>query len=134
MRDAMRSLASTWRRNEIAWHFTDAATNSDGPMTPVLKLRGTAAAALVVFLVGCSTTLPSSGDSDLALYRRVMDRIHASYVEPVDDDRMMKDSLKGMLTGLDPHSDYMDEDEYREMLADSHGRSEERRVGKEGRA
>jgi carboxyl-terminal processing protease len=91
-------------------------------MTPVLKLRGAAAAALVLFfLVGCSTTLPSSGDPDLALYRRVMDRVHASYVEPVDDDRMTKDALKGMLTGLDPHSDYMDEDEYREMLADSHG-------------
>jgi carboxyl-terminal processing protease len=26
-----------------------------------------------------------------------------------------------MLTGLDPHSDYMDENDYREMLADSHG-------------
>jgi carboxyl-terminal processing protease len=90
-------------------------------MTPVLKFRGAAAVALVFFLIGCSTTLPSSGDPDLALYRRVMDRVHASYVEPVDDDRMMKDSLKGMLTGLDPHSDYMDEDEYREMLADSHG-------------
>jgi carboxyl-terminal processing protease len=90
-------------------------------MTPVLKLRGVAAAALALSLIGCSTTLPSSGDPDMALYRRVMDRVHASYVEPVDDDRMMKDSLKGMLTGLDPHSDYMDEDEYREMLADSHG-------------
>ena len=90
-------------------------------MTPVLKLRGAAVAALVLFLVGCSTTLPSSSDPDLALYRRVMDRVHASYVEPVDEDRMTKDALKGMLTGLDPHSDYMDEDEYREMLADSHG-------------
>src|SRR5258708_11587040 len=50
-----------------------------------------------------------------------MDRVHSSYVEPVKDDGLMKDSLKGMLTGLDPHSDYRDEDEYREMLADSHG-------------
>ncbi|HJT08327.1 MAG TPA: S41 family peptidase [Stellaceae bacterium] len=90
-------------------------------MTPVLKLRGGAAAALVLFLIGCSPTLPNGSDPDLALYRRVMDRVHASYVEPVDDDRMTKDALKGMLTGLDPHSDYMDEDEYREMLADSHG-------------
>jgi carboxyl-terminal processing protease len=121
MRERREIAIATWRRNEIAWHFTDAANNSDGPMTPVLKLRGAAAAAVVLFLVGCSTTLPSSGDPDLALYRRVMDRVHASYVEPVNEDRMMKDSLKGMLTGLDPHSDYMDEDEYREMLADSHG-------------
>jgi carboxyl-terminal processing protease len=90
-------------------------------MNPAYLLRRAAAAAVFLSLIGCSATLPTAGDPDLALYRRVMDRVHASYVEPVNDDHLMKDSLKGMLTGLDPHSDYMDEDEYREMLADSHG-------------
>jgi carboxyl-terminal processing protease len=90
-------------------------------MNSACCLRRAAAAVAFLSLVGCSTTLPTTGDPDLALYRRVMDRVHSSYVEPVNDDRLMKDSLKGMLTGLDPHSDYMDEDEYREMLADSHG-------------
>jgi carboxyl-terminal processing protease len=50
-----------------------------------------------------------------------MDRVKSSYVEPVDDKQLTRDSLKGMLTGLDPHSDYMDESEYQEMLSDSHG-------------
>jgi carboxyl-terminal processing protease len=109
------------RRKEITWHFTHAANNCDGPMKPAFHLRHAAVAAVFLSLIGCSTTLPTAADPDLALYRRVMDRVHSSYVEPVDDDRLMKDSLKGMLTGLDPHSDYMDEDEYREMLADSHG-------------
>jgi carboxyl-terminal processing protease len=90
-------------------------------MNPAFHFRRAAAAAVLLSLVGCSTTLPTTGDTDLSMYRRVMDRVHSSYVEPVNDDRLMKDSLKGMLTGLDPHSDYMDEDEYREMLADSHG-------------
>ena len=53
--------------------------------------------------------------------RKVMDRVQASYVEPVDTSQLVKDSLKGMLTGLDPHSDYMDENEYREILSDAHG-------------
>jgi carboxyl-terminal processing protease len=90
-------------------------------MNPVCHVRRAAAVVAFLSLVGCSATLPTTADPDLALYRRVMDRVHSSYVEPVGDDRLMKDSLKGMLTGLDPHSDYMDEDEYREMLADSHG-------------
>src|SRR5258708_18442907 len=109
------------RRKEITCHFPNAANNCDGRLTPVFVLRRPAAAAVLLPLIGCNATLPTAGDTDLALYRRVMDRVHSSYVEPVNDDRMMKDSLKGMLTGLDPHSDYMDEDEYREMLADSHG-------------
>ncbi len=109
------------RRKEITWHFTNASNNCDGPMNPASHLGRAAAAAVLLSLIGCNATLPTAGDTDLALYRRVMDRVHSSYVEPVNDDRMMKDSLKGMLTGLDPHSDYMDEDEYREMLADSHG-------------
>ncbi len=67
------------------------------------------------------TSVSGSSDPDLALYRRVMDRVRESYVEPVKEDQLVKESLKGMLTGLDPHSDYMDESEYEEMLADSHG-------------
>jgi carboxyl-terminal processing protease len=87
--------------------------------------RAGAALALSLFLAlgGCGGMHASTSqdEQDLALMRRVMDRVQSSYVEPVSDDRLVKDSLKGMLTGLDPHSDYMDENEYREMLADSHG-------------
>ena len=95
-------------------------------MTPALSPRRAAAMAvsafLVLSLIGCAgAPSGSSGDQDLALMRRVMDRVQSSYVEPVSEDRLTKDSLKGMLTGLDPHSDYMDENEYLEMLADSHG-------------
>ncbi|HEX7968289.1 MAG TPA: S41 family peptidase [Stellaceae bacterium] len=84
--------------------------------------KGALAALALLSLIGCSTAMPgNASDPDFALYRRVVDRVRSGYVEPVSDDRLVKDSLKGMLTGLDPHSDYMDEDEYREMLADSHG-------------
>jgi carboxyl-terminal processing protease len=82
----------------------------------------TLAGAALLALVACSSTPAGSvKDTDLALIHEVMERVRASYVEPVGADRLTKDSLKGMLTGLDPHSDYMDENEYQEMLADSHG-------------
>jgi carboxyl-terminal processing protease len=76
-------------------------------------------------LVACSG-LPQSGakddqQSDMAFYHDVIERVRSSYVEPVGDDKLVTDSLKGMLNGLDPHSDYMTEGEYQEMLDDNSG-------------
>ena len=93
-------------------------------MNTAFYLRRTALAALattLVLLAGCSGAPSTSGDTDLSLIRQVMGKVQASYVEPVDKNQLTKDSLKGMLNGLDPHSDYMDESEYDEMLSDSHG-------------
>ncbi len=38
----------------------------------------------------------------------VYQRIKASYVEPVDDDKLIRGAIDGMLAGLDPHSAYLD--------------------------
>ena len=51
----------------------------------------------------------------------MLDKVHASYVDPVNDQSLLDNSLKGMLTGLDPHSDFMTEHEYQDMLDDSAG-------------
>jgi carboxyl-terminal processing protease len=95
-------------------------------MNSASSFRQIGAAALVgaalLALVACSGTQSRSAKGpDLALINEVMDLVRAKYVEPVGADQLTRDSLKGMLTGLDPHSDYMDEDDYQEMLADSHG-------------
>lgn len=80
---------------------------------------------LALALTGCEGQFQSTGSApqvaDLALYRSVLDRVRSSYVDPVSDGRLIDNSLKGMLTGLDPHSDYMSEQEYQEMLDDSAG-------------
>ncbi|MXO75477.1 PDZ domain-containing protein [Altererythrobacter aerius] len=38
----------------------------------------------------------------------VYQRIKASYVEPVDDDKLIRGAIDGMLASLDPHSGYLD--------------------------
>jgi carboxyl-terminal processing protease len=53
--------------------------------------------------------------ANMALIEQVMRRVESSYVHPVGPDQLTTDALKGMLTRLDPHSDYMSEREYREM-------------------
>src|SRR5665213_2091208 len=83
------------------------------------------ALTFVLPLLGCASTpqSPPSGlsDADLSLYRGVIARVRESYVEPVGEDKLIENSLKGMLTGLDPHSDYMTESEYQDMLDDNSG-------------
>jgi carboxyl-terminal processing protease len=51
-----------------------------------------------------------------------MQVVERDYVHPVGPDLLTKDALKGMLTRLDPHSDYMDEGEYRQAQADIGGK------------
>jgi len=62
-----------------------------------------------------------SHDSDMALYTHVLDRVRASYVEPVTEDKLIANSLKGMLSSLDPHSDFLDESEYQDLVDESEG-------------
>ena len=47
-----------------------------------------------------------------------MQQVEKSYVVPVTSDKLVDNALKGMLTRLDPHSDYMDEREYQRAGGD----------------
>ncbi len=58
---------------------------------------------------------------DLALIANVMQYVENDYVHPVDAKQLTSDALKGMLTRLDPHSDYMTEREYRETAKEIAG-------------
>ncbi len=37
------------------------------------------------------------------------------YVEPVEDKKLMKEAISGMLSGLDPHSAFLDEEAYKDL-------------------
>jgi len=43
-------------------------------------------------------------------------------VENVDDKTLLENAIRGMLTGLDPHSTYMDADEYKELKIGTTGK------------
>ena len=76
---------------------------------------------LVLLLNGCNSPAAGSSTSDLGLIEDAMRQVGQSYVVPVTTDKLIDGALKGMLTRLDPHSDYMDESEYRELLATTSG-------------
>jgi carboxyl-terminal processing protease len=78
--------------------------------------------AMALALGGCQPGLTAaSGGGDTGLIQQTMNEVLKSYVEPVKRDQLVSGALKGMLTRLDPHSDYMDEREYRDLMATTSG-------------
>jgi carboxyl-terminal processing protease len=58
---------------------------------------------------------------ELRTFSEVYARIKRDYVEQVDDKTLIENAVRGMLTGLDPHSSYMDVAQYQELQASTNG-------------
>jgi len=57
----------------------------------------------------------------LTLFGDVFERVRAEYVDPVEDKDLIENSINGMLTGLDPHSSYMNAKAFRDMQVQTKG-------------
>ena len=58
---------------------------------------------------------------DLRTFTEVFARIKNDYVEPIEDKALLENAIRGMLSGLDPHSAYLVPDDYQEMQAGTSG-------------
>jgi carboxyl-terminal processing protease len=78
---------------------------------------------LALSVSGCSSPAadPPVGAADLGLIEATMQQVQKSYVVAVQPDQLVNGALKGMLSKLDPHSDYMTEHEYRELMSTTSG-------------
>jgi carboxyl-terminal processing protease len=57
----------------------------------------------------------------LTLFGDVFERVRAEYVDPVTDKDLVENAINGMLTGLDPHSSYMNSKAFRDMQVQTKG-------------
>ena len=64
------------------------------------------------------TTLPIE---ELRAFTEVFGAIKTNYVEPVEDKRLITEAINGMLTGLDPHSAYLDQEAFKELQVGTQG-------------
>ncbi|RMG35547.1 MAG: S41 family peptidase [Gammaproteobacteria bacterium] len=58
---------------------------------------------------------------ELRTFAEVYGRIKQDYVEPVEDRKLLEDAVRGMLSGLDPHSAYLDEEDFDELRVGTSG-------------
>ena len=60
--------------------------------------------------------------NELRNFSDIFARIKSDYVEDVDDKTLLENAIRGMLTGLDPHSTYLNTDEYKELKIGTTGK------------
>lgn len=58
---------------------------------------------------------------DARLLAEVLERVREEYVEPVDDHALIESAVRGMVTNLDPHSQFLDTEEYEEIRISTTG-------------
>ena len=58
---------------------------------------------------------------ELRAFTEVFGRVKSDYVEPVEDKKLITEAINGMLTGLDPHSAYLDADAFKELQIGTQG-------------
>ena len=82
---------------------------------------------LSLSLGGGLLSSPSQPDADelaweqARLFAEVMERVKRDYVEPIDDSVLLESAIRGMVSDLDVHSQYLDADEYRDIRISTTG-------------
>ena len=97
--------------------------------TSVILLSAATGAALTLMvtqpravLMGSSARAATSDTyRQLNLFGDVFERVRSDYVEKPDDSKLVESAISGMLTGLDPHSSYMDAKSFRDMQVQTRG-------------
>lgn len=59
---------------------------------------------------------------ELRMFAEVFGRIKSAYVEPVSDQQLLEDAIRGMVAGLDPHSAYLAPDDFGTLQEHTSGR------------
>jgi carboxyl-terminal processing protease len=58
---------------------------------------------------------------DARLLAEVLERVRQEYVEPVEDSVLIESAVRGMVTDLDPHSQFLSRHEYEDVLISTTG-------------
>lgn len=86
-------------------------------------LGGALAATVAIGLIprAGATDGRASPYANLAIFARALSHIEAAHVETPDQDQLVYGAIRGMVRTLDPHSTFMDPDEYRILASDTQG-------------
>jgi len=95
----------------------------------VKKFGLVAAGAVAGVLVSLGLTALAQRDlrssnlplEELRQFSDVFGAIKSYYVEPVEDKKLIEEAISGMVSGLDPHSSYLDADAFKDLQVGTQG-------------
>ncbi|RLW64314.1 MAG: peptidase S41 [gamma proteobacterium symbiont of Stewartia floridana] len=83
---------------------------------------------MAVMLIPLALPAEEDGESknnlplqQLRTFADIFGRIKANYVEPVEDEVLLENAIRGMVSGLDPHSNYLDAEDYKDLQVGTKG-------------
>ena len=78
----------------------------------------------LILLALCKNALARNKETYelLDLFGQIFDQVRENYVEEVTDKDLIEKAIDGMLTGLAPHSGYLDEENWADMQLDTKGK------------
>lgn len=94
----------------------------------MLKKSLIAYTLILSLITGCATAKGKTKPEEISTYEllnlfgEVMERTKMSYVEEVSDKQLIEAAINGMLTSLDPHSSYLNVDDYKYMTEQTKGK------------
>ena len=68
-----------------------------------------------------ATARPDIPLNELRAFSEIFGRIKNNYVEPVEDKELLQNAIRGMLSGLDPHSTYLDLEDFKNLREGTSG-------------
>ncbi len=87
----------------------------------VLRAALMVSAVAMIPAVGAVAQVDSATYRELDQFMNVFERVRADYVEKVDDQKLIKGAIDGMLASLDPHSSYLDPRDFENMKVTTDG-------------
>ena len=58
---------------------------------------------------------------EVRIFAQVLHQIRTAYIEPIDDQQLLENAIRGMLAGIDPHSTYLADDDYEQLQESTTG-------------
>jgi carboxyl-terminal processing protease len=77
--------------------------------------------ALLPAATGSLAAADMSISQHMEQFLSVYERVKSEYVEKVDDEKLMKGAISGMLASLDPHSSFLDSRDFKQMQITTKG-------------
>jgi carboxyl-terminal processing protease len=102
-------------------HFRHAVIGAAAGAALVLVIMSPPVAPLIARAVASPSADAGSTYHALELFGQVFDVVRQDYVDKPDDTKLIESAINGMVSSLDPHSNYMDAKAYQDMQVETSG-------------
>jgi carboxyl-terminal processing protease len=68
-----------------------------------------------------TSSTPALQENDVSRFTNAIALINEFYVKPIDEKKLLENAIRGIVAGLDPHSEYLDEDAYKTLMVETSG-------------